>query len=149
MKKPILSLLTAILVFGTPNVASAENKPFSPPVSDSYITRNYSKEHRAIDYQRRKHDAGFVGSIGNGKVIKVCKGYCGGYGYYVVVDHGNGYKSLYAHLSGVSVANGQIVKTGSKVGNMGKTGRVCARWPILHFEVIKNNEKINPLNVIK
>lgn len=149
MKKTVLSLLTAMLMFGNANVASAEAKTFSVPVSDSYITRNFSKKHRAIDFQRRKHDAGIVRSIGNGKVIKVCKGFCGGYGNYVVVDHNNGYKSLYAHLSRICVVQGQKIHTGSKIGNMGFSGRVFARWPIVHLEIIKCKEKINPLSVIK
>lgn len=150
MKKAVVSVLMLVLAFGNANIASAhQTKPFSSPVSGASITRGYNRIHRAIDFQRYKHDAGIVGSIGYGKVVKVCRGYCGGYGYYVVVDHGNGYKSLYAHLSGISVVNGQRVKTGSKIGTMGFSGRVRARWPILHLEVIKGKEKINPLIVIK
>lgn len=147
LKKLQLTLLTCIALM-LPIKVFAENS-FQYPVKDSYITRGYSSTHKAVDFQRKAHDKGFVGSIGSGKVVKVCKGYCGGYGYYVVVDHGNGYASLYSHLSGISVSNGQKVCAGSKIGNMGLTGKVRARYPILHLEIWKNGSKINPLNVMQ
>jgi len=73
----------------------------------------------------------------------------GGYGNYVVVDHGNGYKTLYAHMlnNSVVVKAGQKVTQGQKLGTMGSTGRSTGTH--LHFEVIGPGGKLNPLSVLK
>jgi murein DD-endopeptidase MepM/ murein hydrolase activator NlpD len=67
-----------------------------------------------------------------------------GYGKHVVIDHGYGYKTLYAHMSRFKVQPGQKVKRGEVIGYVGTTGTSTA--PHLHYEVIKNGEKINPVN---
>ncbi len=69
------------------------------------------------------------------------------YGWYVVIDHGNGLKSLYAHLSAFNVNLGDAVKRGQQVGAVGTTGR--ATGPHLHFEVRYNDRLVNPLNYIQ
>jgi len=65
------------------------------------------------------------------------------------VDHGNGYKTLYAHMvnNSVVVKAGQRVNQGQKLGVMGSTGRSTGTH--LHFEVIGPNGKLNPLTVLK
>lgn len=71
-------------------------------------------------------------------------GYGGGYGYYVVVNHGNGLKTLYAHLQpNLAVAAGQQVSQGQVLGIMGTTGRSTGVH--LHFEVIVNGSQVDPL----
>ncbi len=67
-----------------------------------------------------------------------------GYGRYVVIDHGYGYKTLYGHMSKISVKYGTSVKRGDVIGYVGNTGASTA--PHLHYEVIKNGNKINPIN---
>lgn len=67
-----------------------------------------------------------------------------GYGNYVLIDHGFGYESLYAHVSKWDVKKGQKVKRGDVIAYVGSTGRSTA--PHLHYEVIKNGDKINPVN---
>lgn len=67
-----------------------------------------------------------------------------GYGRYVVIDHGYGYKTLYGHMSKIEVKPGQKVKRGDVIGYVGNTGASTA--PHLHYEVIKNGNKINPIN---
>lgn len=57
----------------------------------------------------------------------------GGYGTYVVIDHGNGVQTLYAHLSSIAVVEGQMIAQGDSVGGVGSTGR--STGPHLHFEV--------------
>lgn len=70
----------------------------------------------------------------------------GGYGYMIMVDHGNGYQTLYAHLSGVSVSCGQSVGQGQYIGAGGSTGN--STGPHLHFEVRYNGGWINPFYVL-
>lgn len=67
-----------------------------------------------------------------------------GYGRYVVIDHGYGYKTLYAHMSKKAVKPGQKVKRGDIIGYVGNSGASTA--PHLHYEVIKDGSKINPIN---
>ncbi|MCB9191159.1 MAG: peptidoglycan DD-metalloendopeptidase family protein [Flavobacteriales bacterium] len=67
-----------------------------------------------------------------------------GYGNHVIVDHGFGYQTLYAHMSRFKVRKGEKVKRGDVIGYVGSTGTSTA--PHLHYEVIKNGEKINPMN---
>jgi murein DD-endopeptidase MepM/ murein hydrolase activator NlpD len=70
-----------------------------------------------------------------------------GYGNRVLVDHGNGYQTLYAHLSRISVSVGQTVNPGDVLGQMGCTGRCTGTH--LHFEIIQNGVQVNPLNFLK
>ena len=65
-----------------------------------------------------------------------------GYGKYVCVDHGDGWESLYAHCSEISVASGDTVTKGSVLGKSGSTGRVTG--PHLHFELTCNDFYTNP-----
>ncbi len=67
-----------------------------------------------------------------------------GYGNKIIINHGFGYKTLYAHLSGFNVKVGQSVKRGDIIGYVGNTGLSTA--PHLHYEVLLNNKKVNPIN---
>ncbi len=67
-----------------------------------------------------------------------------GYGKYVVIEHGFGYETLYAHMSKINVRKGQKVKRGEIIGLVGNTGSSSA--PHLHYEVFKDGKKINPIN---
>ena len=67
-----------------------------------------------------------------------------GYGNHVEINHGYGYKTLYAHLSKYKCRPGQRVKRGDIIGYVGSTGRSQA--PHLHYEVFKGSERVNPLN---
>jgi len=83
-----------------------------------------------------------VFSTGNGVVSKV-EFNRSGYGLTVEIDHGYGYKTLYAHLSKIDVRPGQKVSRGQVVGRVGNTG--LSKAPHLHYEIIKKGEKINPI----
>lgn len=67
-----------------------------------------------------------------------------GYGYLIVIDHGNGWQSAYAHLSAVAVTCGQSVYQGGYIGALGSTGN--SSGPHLHFELVINGVKVNPLD---
>lgn len=82
-------------------------------------------------------------STGDG-VIERADNLAQGYGNHVVVNHGYGYQTLYGHMSKIAVKAGQKIKRGELLGYVGSTGLSTA--PHVHYEVIKNNEKVNPIN---
>ena len=69
-----------------------------------------------------------------------------GYGYRVVLNHGNGYSTTYNHLSVISVRVGQSLGKGGQIGLMGSTGR--STGPHLHFEILRNGAFVNPLAIL-
>lgn len=77
-------------------------------------------------------------------VVEVVENSLRGYGKRVIINHGFGYKTLYAHLNGFNVKKGQSVKRGEIIGFVGSTGTSTA--PHLHYEVLKNNKKVNPVH---
>jgi len=83
-----------------------------------------------------------VSAADSGTVI--ISGYNSSYGNYVVIDHGNGMTTLYAHLSSRSVGVGSSVSRGQQVGLVGSTG--VSTGPHLHFEVSINGTRINPMS---
>jgi murein DD-endopeptidase MepM/ murein hydrolase activator NlpD len=89
----------------------------------------------------------FAGSSGtpiraaaSGTVIST--GYEGAYGNRIVIDHGNGFRTTYNHLSGITVSVGQKVTAGDRIGSLGNTGN--STGPHLHFEVTKGGKFIDP-----
>ncbi len=72
----------------------------------------------------------------------VSTGYEGAYGNQVVIDHGDGYQTTYAHLAGIGVSVGEKVSTGDRIGTRGSTGNSTGAH--LHFEVTKNGKFIDP-----
>lgn len=108
------------------------------------ISQNFSWYHKGIDIANHSTpevlaaDAGLVITAGWSPV---------GYGNYIIIDHGNGYRTLYAHLQTIYVVSNQTVNRGSRIGKMGSTGRSSGIHT--HFEVIKNGVYLNPLSVLK
>ncbi|HPD65863.1 MAG TPA: M23 family metallopeptidase [Bacteroidia bacterium] len=102
-------------------------------------------------YKVRKFHEGldFIGPVGtpifatgNGTVIKTERTRSG-YGNVVIINHGYGYQTIYAHLHTITVRQGQKVKRGEQIGTMGSTGLSTA--PHLHYEVILGKTKLNPV----
>ena len=105
---------------------------------------NYSSVHPAIDLAGDTGHAIFASDTG----VVVYAGWNDwGYGYVIVLDHGNGWQTLYAHLSQVNVGCGQSVVQGEVIGAMGCTGNCSG--PHLHFEMMHDEYgKVNPLNFL-
>ena len=142
-------------------IALAKNKeamlasiPAIQPVSNKKLTRvasgfNYRIHpiykvrhfHTGIDFTAPRGTE--IYATGDG-VIKEVNMKKGGYGNHVIIDHGYDYETLYAHMSRFKVRVGEKVKRGDVIGYVGSTGTSTA--PHLHYEVIKNGEKINPMN---
>ena len=115
---------------------------FAWPMSGS-ISQRYWEGHQAIDIASAKGteivaaDAGYVAQIQASNT---------GYGRVIIIDHGNGYQSLYAHLNIILVEAGQSVNKGQLIGKCGSTGN--STGPHLHFEVIKSAVRRNPLGFL-
>ncbi len=128
--------------------------PAIQPVTNKELTRLASGFGRRIDpiYKVRRMHYGVdfsaprgtpIYSTGDGVVKKVKTNY-GGYGKEILVDHGYGYVTRYAHLSEFNVKKGQKIKRGECIGYIGSTGKSTA--PHLHYEVIKDKRKVNPVH---
>ena len=95
---------------------------------------------RGIDIDGYGNDGAPVVASDGGTVVTAS--YNDGYGNYVIIDHGNGYQTLYAHMSGLAVGGGQTVSQGQTVGYLGATGRATGTH--CHFEVFVNGERTDP-----
>ncbi|MGE7825615.1 peptidoglycan DD-metalloendopeptidase family protein [Paenibacillus sp. NPDC093718] len=117
---------------------------FAWPVSGARITSSYGhrwgRSHEGVDMV----GGSTIMAAASGRVVFA--GQQSGYGKVVIVDHGNGYRTLYGHMSKISVSNGQSVGQGSKLGVMGNTGRSTGTH--LHFEVQKNGVAQNPMKYL-
>jgi murein DD-endopeptidase MepM/ murein hydrolase activator NlpD len=109
------------------------------------VTQRFVWYHKALDIANKAAPNILAADSGTVVVAGWPDGY--GYGNRVVIDHGNGYKTLYGHLSRIYVVPGQTVARGAPIGKMGSTGRSTGIH--LHFEVIDNGVYLNPLSVLQ
>jgi len=127
-----------------PDGALAGSGNFSWPTA-GYISQGYWGGHPAVDI------AGWLGApvtaADGGYVVLAGGGWNSGYGNYVIVDHGNGFTTLYAHLTSIFVSPGETVSKGQQVGTMGNTGN--STGPHLHFEIRYNDVPYNPSSYLK
>jgi len=128
--------------------------PAIQPISNADLTRVASpfgvrihpyykvlKMHAGMDFTAPTGTE--VYATGDGVIVDVDRSKRG-YGNTIIIDHGFGYKTLYAHLSEILVGVGRKVKRGEVIGLVGNTGMSLA--PHLHYEVRKQDEPINPVN---
>ena len=116
--------------------------------SDYYDTVGRSSMHGAIDIAGKSiYGTGVVAADSGTVIFSNSSGYGGGYGKYIIIDHGNGKSTLYAHMSGLAVEKGQVVKKGQTVGYVGSTG--YSTGPHLHFETRLYGKKYNPMTEFK
>ena len=105
------------------------------------ITQYFSEYHPGIDIANDVGTPEFAADSGT----VVFAGW-GSYGIYVEIDHGNGFHTVYGHMSAVLVATGQVVTQGQRIGLMGATGR--ATGPHLHFEIRYQGVAQNPIDLL-
>ncbi len=117
---------------------------FIRPLSSKYvITQRFkpkrNRKHKGMDLAGRKSSPIFA--VEDGRVV-----YAGskfrGYGIMILMEHADGFSSLYSHMNKIFVKSGDLVKKGHHLGAMGRTGR--ATGVHLHFELMKNKNPINP-----
>lgn len=133
------------------NTRMMQHIPALQPVSlkQSHLTSPFGLRRHPI-YKRKKMHTGLdfsaprgtpIYAPGNGKVISTK--YSSGYGREVLINHGYGYVTRYAHMHEIKVKIGQTVKRGQVIGSVGNTG--LSTGAHLHYEIIKDGKKINPI----
>ena len=120
-----------------------------PTPSTSLITSYYGTRMHPVYGYERFHSGVDIGAADGATVIAadggtvVTAGWSGGYGNCVMIDHGNGYTTLYAHLSSITVGSGQAVSRGDTIGYVGSTG--VSTGPHLHYEVRQGGGTVDPM----
>jgi murein DD-endopeptidase MepM/ murein hydrolase activator NlpD len=137
--------VSAVAKKGTKVVLGEGTGKFARPVLSPNITSSFGmrwgKMHKGIDITGNKN----IMASDNGVVIYVGdKG--DGYGNQVILDHQNGYRTVYGHLSQILTTKGKVVEKGEKIGIMGSTGDSTGTH--LHFEVQRNGVAENPLKFL-
>ncbi|MBQ8217415.1 MAG: peptidoglycan DD-metalloendopeptidase family protein [Oscillospiraceae bacterium] len=119
-----------------------------PAPTSTYLTSRFGLRVHPVTGVQKSHTGIDIGAgagdnalAADGGTVTMA-GWNGGYGNCVMIDHGNGYKTLYAHLSSISVAKGAVVDKGAVVGYVGSTG--VSTGPHLHFEVWSGESRIDP-----
>ncbi len=120
-----------------------------PTPSCNYVTSVFGMRMHPIYNELRMHTGIDIGASYGASVVASDSGtvitskYSSGYGNYIVISHGNGVTTLYAHLSSRLVAVGDDVTQGQVIGKIGSTG--ASTGPHLHYEVSVNGTRVNPL----
>ncbi len=130
-------------VVKAPNASPVVGNKMNWPTVGHTITQYYSWRHYAIDIANKMGTPIYAADAG----IVEYAGWGTGYGNQIVIDHGGGKKTRYAHLSKFYVEKGQKVSKGEAIAAMGSTG--WSTGPHLHFEVIINGRKYNPLDYVQ
>lgn len=119
-----------------------------PTLKGSFITSRFGWRIHPITGKRKFH-SGIDFGAKQGTAIYAFKpglvefaDWKGGYGKTVIINHGEGFSTLYGHASKIVVRKGERVVAGQKIGNIGSTG--MSTGPHLHFEVRVNNKPVNP-----
>ena len=129
-------------VYRTPAGAAKGSGRFAWP-THGILTQGYWSGHLAIDIANR---TGTPIRAADGGYVVLAGRDTWGYGNQVLIDHGNGFLTRYAHLDRIMIKAGQSVKKDQQIGTMGNTGR--STGPHLHFEIIKDRIRRNPLGFL-
>ncbi|RCX15603.1 murein DD-endopeptidase MepM/ murein hydrolase activator NlpD [Fontibacillus phaseoli] len=133
-----------IVVRGTKVVGEGSGE-FAWPVSGATLSSSYGERwgrtHKGIDLVSSDRSI-----LAADEGVVTFTGTKSGYGNCIIIDHKNGYETLYGHLSKISVEEGQVVQKGSEIGIMGNTGRSTGTH--LHFEIHKDGSIQNPMKYL-
>ncbi|MCA1064359.1 M23 family metallopeptidase (plasmid) [Rossellomorea sp. AcN35-11] len=136
---------TKIIIKGTKVETSKETDSFAWPTVGGYVSSHigprWGKFHKGTDIARPSNHS--ILAVDNG-TVEFAGWDNGGYGNKIIINHKNGIKTLYAHLSSIDVSVGQRVQKGSKIGVMGTTGESTGVH--LHLEVRKNGKLVDPMD---
>ena len=142
IKEPV----TEVTTVGTARSSAEKSAGFiSPLKKGSFTVSAYygdGRGHKGIDLAANKGTS--IYAVSGGTVTYA--GYDGDYGYSVIIDHGNGLKTRYAHASSLCVSKGQTVSQGEVIAYVGSTGYSTGNH--LHFEVMVNGAHVNPASYI-
>lgn len=141
--KPDLNDLQTTVVLASETPIETQ-KSIRYPVDQVKITQGYKFFHHGIDFDGVTGDPIYPFAKGEVKEIQISRI---GYGNAILIDHGNGITSLYAHLSKIFVKEGDVVSTTQKIGSIGSTGR--ATGDHLHFEIRKDNIPFDPMILLR
>jgi len=157
LKLPPQDIAASVLAAAnTKKVAGASSQTISPfkgkfgrptsgwNVSQWFGRTSFNPSHTGIDLTSRSGTN--ILASASGKVIAVRRGWGSGYGNHIIISHGDGFTTLYGHMSAFSVSEGQWVNQGQKIGAMGSTG--WSTGTHLHFEIRKNNAAKNPMDYL-
>lgn len=144
--KPTVSRPTVTTPVSKPAPSSqSNNSGWIWPTDATIITQYFGLRHNGLDIAGKSGINNYAAN--SGTVVTSQCGYNGGYGCYVIIDHGGGVRSLYGHNSKLLVSVGEKVSKGQVVGILGSTGR--STGPHIHFEIIVNGRRVNPLTYIR
>lgn len=145
---PTINTLARQVATPPGSAASPSAAGFVWPSGSHTITQYYTLRHRALDIAGPWQTPTYAAKAG---VVEAAQcGWNSGYGCYIIIDHGNGVKTLYGHHSQILVSAGDQVETGQTIGLMGNTGNVRGVTGIhVHFEVQRNGVRVNPLGYIR
>jgi LysM repeat protein len=147
--RPGKTVTTLSRLAAPPNsYASPGSSGFVWPSAAHIITQYYGFTHHALDIAGPWQSSIYAAKAGT--VVTSQCGWNSGYGCYVIINHGNGVKTLYGHNSQLLVSPGEEVETGQTIALMGNTGHVRGVTGIhLHFEVQVNGVRVNPLGYVR
>ncbi|MEH7414028.1 M23 family metallopeptidase [Neobacillus drentensis] len=145
-ERNVIQPVNHIVVKGTKVIPSRGEGSFAWPAVGGYVSSKqgmrWGKMHKGIDIARPSNKT--IKAADNGVVVFA--GWSNGYGNKIIIDHHNGFRTLYGHMSSLNVKAGQTVSKGTAIGIMGATGD--ATGVHLHFEVYKNGSLVNPLSYL-
>jgi murein DD-endopeptidase MepM/ murein hydrolase activator NlpD len=136
-----------VIAYGTKVITGIGSGKFRWPVNNPYVSCGWYcySGHRAIDIQNRYDRYGTIFAADRGVVTK--RSYTSIGGYYVIIDHNNGYRTYYGHMASPGYfPEGVAVEKGEAIGRIGMTGRTTG--PHTHFQVWLNGTLINPCRVL-
>ncbi len=117
------------------------------PTSVRTITQGFSSRHTGLDISNSRKESIYAAADG---FVEISGYQTNGYGNTIVINHGNGLKTRYGHASALYVSAGDYVKQGQEIAKIGNTGRVRGATGIhLHFEIMKNGVRVNPLSYVR